>query len=428
MHPLARALATLFCLLELASPSTVFGATPTAPEAAVAPSTVESAPASERSGNGRGDVTGQGANEPTMAAAGPGTHAPPSDAPSVDANSIRRPDPPAGFNRHDAGWIHFAYPPEARQRIQRLIEIADATRLELSIRLGASVLNDLHVRVARTAGEMTTLAPQNAPYPKYATGVAYPDLRLVLITLDPRHPNERHDILETFKHELAHVALHDAVKGHDVPRWFNEGFAVYVSGEGSIPRLQTLWTASLAGNIIPLDRLERSFPDDAILASIAYAQAADLVRYLVRTQEQYRFDGLVERIARGMSFDQALLAAYGIDRMTLESEWREDIARRYTFWPVLTGSTLLWVGIVGLFFWGYRRRRLRDRRTLERWRREEAAEDAILSAAAAARAEHRIHIVVGQPSTSMTQPQRPLTGSEPEIPKVEHNGSLHTLH
>jgi hypothetical protein len=220
--------------------------------------------------------------------------------------------------------------------------------------------------------------------------------------------------------------LYDAVKGHDVPRWFNEGFAVYVSGEGSIPRLQTLWTATLAGNIIPLERLERSFPDDAILASIAYAQAADVVRYLVRTQEQYRFDGLVERIARGMDFDQALLGAYGVDRMTLESEWREDIARRYTFWPVLTGSTVLWVGIVGLFFWAYRRRRVRDRRILERWRREEATEDALL---AAARAKQHIHIVVAQPSSSLsTPPPRPVPNGDADVPKVEHGGSLHTLH
>jgi hypothetical protein len=355
-------------------------------------------------------------------------HAPPTDAPRLPSSDIRRPEPPAGFNRHDAGWVHFAYPPEARQRIQRLIESADGMRTELSARLGAPVLNDVHVRIARTPWEMTNLAPPNAPYPKYASGVAYPEIGLILITLDPRHPNERHDVLETFKHELAHVALHDAVKGRDIPRWFNEGFAVHISGEGSLPRLQTLWTASLSGNIIPLERLEHSFPDDAILASVAYAEAADIVRYLIRTQEHYRFDGLVERIARGMSFDQALASAYGIDRVALENEWREDIAKRYTFWPVITGSTLLWVGIIGMFFWAYRRRRLRNQRTLERWRREEAAEDAMLAAAAAARAEPRVHIVVAQPSLPIAPPPRRPMSSEPEIPKVEHDGTLHTLH
>lgn len=401
LRPLVRALLAVLTLLWLTSTGAAFGASQLA------------------------ETTAAAANSAVATASLP-SHLPPSDAPRIDTQAIRRPDPPAGFKDHDAGWIHFAYPPEARQKIQRLIEIADATRQELSSRLGAPVLGELHVRIARTAGEMTTLAPSNAPYPKYATGVAYPDLRLVLITLDPRHPNERHDIVQTFQHELAHVALYDAVKGHDVPRWFNEGFAVFVSGEGSIPRLQTLWTATLAGNIIPLERLERSFPDDAILASIAYAEAADVVRYLVRTQEQYRFDGLVERIARGMDFDQALLGAYGIDRMSLESEWREDIARRYTFWPVLTGSTALWVGIVGLFFWAYRRRRVRDRRILERWRREEATEDALL---AAARAEQRIHIVVAQPGSSLsTPPPRPMPNGDADVPKIEHGGSLHTLH
>jgi hypothetical protein len=424
MRPLGRVLVTMFCLLSVGLAQPARGSVPLSTAGSAATALAAQPPAEQLDGTTPAPTPREPAADVTLTA----TQAPPGDAPRTPSNSIRRPDPPAGFNRHDAGWIHFAYPPEARQRIQRLIEVADGARLDLSKRLGASVLNDVHVRIARTPGEMTTLAPKNAPYPKYASGVAYPDLGLVLITLDPLHANQRHDIVETFKHELAHVALHDAARGHDVPRWFNEGFSVYVSGEGSIPRLQTLWTATLSGSIIPLDRLERSFPDDAILASIAYAQAADLVRYLVRTQEQYRFDSLIERLARGMTFDQALMGAYGIDRLTLENEWREDIARRYTFWPVLTGSTVLWIGIVGLFFWGYHRRKARNRRTLDRWRREEAAEDALLAAKAVAQGEQRVHIVVSSPSSALLPTARPAMGSEHEIPKVEHDGTLHTLH
>jgi hypothetical protein len=334
--------------------------------------------------------------------------------------------------------VDYSYPPEARSTISKLIEIADETRLELSNKLGTYVLSNVHVRIARTPREMATLAPENAPYPRYAAGVAYPDLGLILITIEASSPNQHNDIVETFKHELGHLALHDAVKGHDIPRWFNEGFAVFVSGESSLPRLQTLWTATVSRNLIPLDRLERGFPVDAQTASVAYAEAADVVRYLVRQQERYRFDALVERMSRGANFDEALRLAYNIDRNTLETEWREDVARRYTIWPILTSTSLLWVGIIGLFFFAYRKKKARAKATLERWRYEEEREDArnaarhILFENALERAAieplRRVHIVVASPTQPPTAKGAQVQEADTEIPKISHDGGIHTLH
>jgi hypothetical protein len=358
----------------------------------------------------------------------------PGDAPRVSSDNPNIPVLPPGFHTHDAGWIRFYYPPEARPRIQKLIDSADAARAQLSDRLGRFVLHDVHVRIGRTAREMQALAPEGIPYPKYASGVAYPELNLVLLTLTPQSPNERLDVFETFQHELAHIGLAQAVNGQSIPRWFNEGFAVFASGESSFPRLQTLWTATLAGSLMPLDRLERSFPEDAVTASVAYAEAADVVRYLARKEDHHRFNGLIERLAQGNTFEKALVGAYGLDRFALEYEWREDVGRRYTFWPVLFSTTVVWGGIVGLFFWGYRRKKVSDRATLERWKREEALEDAqqqALSHQAAAlssSARERVHIVVGNPTQRLAAIARSQPGVERDIPRVEHDGHWHTLH
>jgi hypothetical protein len=326
------------------------------------------------------------------------------------------------------------------------MEVADATRTDLAEKLGRPVLSRVHVRIARTPREMATLAPENAPYPKYAAGVAYSDLGLILLTLDPVHPSQKHDVVETFKHELGHLALHDATEGKPVPRWFNEGFAVFVSGESSLPRLQTLWTATVSRNLIPFERLERTFPEDAQAASVAYAQAADIVRYLIRHQDRYRFDALVDQLAKGRSFDEALLAAYDIDKQSLEAEWRDDVSKRYTYWPILTSTAVLWTGIIVLFVLGYRRRKRRNAETLARWRKEEAREDARGAAREAAREaarrvlfenalleassepQRRIHIVVANPTAPPAPKPRPNVNSTTEIPKVEHDGGMHTLH
>ena len=179
---------------------------------------------------------------------------------------------------------------------------------------------------------------------------------------------------------------------------------------------------------MPLERLERSFPEDAITASIAYAEAADVVRYLARKEDHHRFDGLIERLGQGNGFEAALSGAYGLDRFALEYEWREDVARRYTFWPVLFSTTVVWGGIVGLFFWGYRRKKVRDSAILERWKREEAQEDArALAQKPTADLAERVHIVVAGPAPRLVALARSQE-SERDVPRVEHDGHWHTLH
>jgi hypothetical protein len=361
----------------------------------------------------------------------------PSDAPRSHAGSLRMPSIPAGFNSYDGGWITFVYHPSIRERVQPLIEDAAGARTQLTEWLGQPVLSEVRVAVARTPGEMTTLAPVNAPYPDYAAGVAYPEIGLVLLTVKPVHPNSQHELTEVFRHELAHVALEDAITGHAVPRWFNEGFAVLASGETSFVRMQTLATATMSDNLLPLAQMERTFPADENQANIAYAQAADVVRFLVRREEQHRFRGLVSRLRDGESMDAALLNSYGEETATLESEWREDVARRYTFWPVLMSGGIIWVGTLGLFVVGWRKKRRKTAATLARWEREEAAEDELrrrltLRADTSSPNSPRVHIVLARnESTEEAAPSMPppLTRlPEVEVPKVEHDGQWHTLH
>ncbi len=356
----------------------------------------------------------------------------PSDAPRSRHGELRLPAVPQGFNSYDGGWITFIYHPSIRERVQPLIDDAAAARTELTERLGQPVLSEVRVAVARTPGEMTTLAPANAPYPEYAAGVAYPEIGLVLLTVKPVHPNSQHELGEVFRHELAHVALEDAVSGRPVPRWFNEGFAVLASGETSFVRMQTLFTATVSDGLPSLSQMERTFPLDENEANVAYAQAADVVRFLVRREEHHRFRGLISRMRDGEVLDAALLNSYGVDLATLEQEWREEVAKRYTFWPVLFSGSLIWAVTLGLFLLGWRRKSRKAAVTLQRWEREEAAEDEVRRRLAlrGEAAGPRVHIVLSRTGseadggTVLPVPRRP----EVEVPKVEHDGNWHTLH
>ncbi len=383
----------------------VFGAGPAAADEVAPPPAPLEAPAPER---------------------GPGV----AHVPSV-GRDVRRPPTPPGYNTLRVGdWLSFSYPPEIRQQVEPLVEQAQSVKHELAGRLGQRVLSDVDIRVARTPGEMAELAPAGAPFPRYAAGVAYSSLGLVLLTVAPPGPSDAVDLAETFRHELAHVALHDALGGARVPRWFNEGFAVFASGEASVKRLQSLWLATLSEDFQSLGELERTFPSDATEASVAYAQAADVVRFLLRRQDADRFRSMISRMRpssadTGQSFETAMRDSYGIDLASLELEWREDVGRRYTFWPVLFSGGLLWVGMIGLFVVAWRRRAHRTKATLDRWSVEEAREDEVRRRAAEV---PRVHIVLARPGGLPPEALRPSHPPGVEVPKIEHDGNWHTVH
>jgi hypothetical protein len=354
------------------------------------------------------------------------------------------PPPPDGFNTYDGGWLQIAFPPAKRHRVQPLINEADAFRERLRDLFGFPVLGRVTVRVARTPGEMAGLAPAGSPFPKYAEGVAYPRLGLILLTIDPKHPNSAHDLGEVFRHELAHIALYDALEGHHVPVWLNEGFAIHLSGESSLTRMQTLWTATLAETLLPLSQLDVNIPDDPVQTPIAYAQSGDVVRHLLRTRYNQRFIGMLSRVRGGQPFASAMndsygFEVYGIGANSLEDEWRRDVAKRYSFWPVLFSGSMVWIGALGLFVVGYYRRRKQQRITLDRWAVEEAAEQ--MPKVASAAPSGRMHIVLAPKSVTpeaaspdsagddgMLPPDFKKTARDMEVPKVEHEGSWHTLH
>ncbi|HEX6241036.1 MAG TPA: hypothetical protein VFZ61_09085, partial [Polyangiales bacterium] len=81
------------------------------------------------------------------------------------------PRPPDGYNTHDGGWVRFAYHPSVIDKVQPLIQEAEAFKHELQQRLGQRVLERVDVRVARTPREMRSLAVPGTSVPSYAAGL-----------------------------------------------------------------------------------------------------------------------------------------------------------------------------------------------------------------------------------------------------------------
>lgn len=335
--------------------------------------------------------------------------APPHDAPIlVQASRVTIPPVPAGWVDHDNGWMRIRYPESFAARVGPAVKGAEALKPELSRRLGKPVLSRVEVRVVHDAAEMARLAPPESPPPKYAVGVAYSSLKLVLVSLVDPKSFEGTDLTEVLAHELAHVALEDAVGGHHVPRWFNEGLAIHLSGELAVARLQTLSQASLSGSLLPLADIDRRFPDDPHDVNVAYAQSADFVRFLLRDQDAERFRSVIDRVSRGDTFDRAVADSYGTPLRNLEFQWREDLSHRFSIWPALLGGSAVWVLSMGVLVAAYVKRRRRTKATLAQWAIQEAEEDRLIAEAELAEAA--------------------LLESMPPPARIEYQGRYYTVH
>ena len=349
----------------------------------------------------------------------------PRDVPLVLPSArIALPALPSDFEHTDiGGWLHVSYPGSVHERVEPLLREANAIKARLTEEFGQAVLTGVEVRVARTPEQMSILVPPELRVPSYASGVAYPALHLVLLSLQDPLSFEAVDLPEVFGHELSHVALEDAVLGHHVPLWFNEGLAVHESGEGSFPRSRVLWDASFSKTLLPLSELDRNFPAERYGVNVAYAESADFVRFLLRNPDKARFASLIERVRGGAPFERAIEDAYGTDLRKLEYEWRDELSKRYGYMPILSGIlSLVWVGAIGLMIVGWARRRRQSKAKLAQWEREDAAMDAELVTAAAEReAAHAQH---GQALPDMPGG---VVGRAP-LPMIEHDGNWYTLH
>jgi hypothetical protein len=146
--------------------------------------------------------------------------------------------------------------------------------------------------------------------------------------------------------------------------------------------------------------------------NVAYAQSADVVGFLRRTNnDERRFHRLIQSLRDGETFDTALATAYGWTRIGLERQWRESLRTRYRILPALLAGSTIWVAAAILVVFAYRRRRRYHHMKLEQMAHREELE--ALTA-------------VSQP------PPAPLSGAEVAsdagIPIVEHDGESHTLH
>lgn len=218
--------------------------------------------------------------------------------------------------------------------------------------LGRVAVTPLTLVVVR--GEAAFYRAGRGQVPRWGVGLAMPGARLIAVRADGGD-----DPVRVLRHELAHFALRQAIRGR-VPLWFDEGYAVLAAGEFDRFDRLALNLSVMRGKVPSLSELNNALRGNRHEAETAYALAASAVSFLARGSRDGTLEPLLAQLAQGVPFDSAVVRTAGYSRDRFDEAWQRDVRRRYN-WGVWLAAGGLWSVMGGLLVFGYWWRRRRDR-------------------------------------------------------------------
>ena len=276
---------------------------------------------------------------------------------------------PLGLQRLDEGRFTVAYAPHDAVLARSLISGAMARdTFPWLPRPAARVL----IVIAPDRRRFAELIGPHAP--EYGAAIAIPSEQRIVMQ-GSRAGSDAGDPRLVARHELAHLALHEAM-GDLPPRWFDEGYASFAAGEWG--REEVIMTnLALAWRGVPsLDALDSAFAGGAVRASGAYALAHRAVVELAAMDPQ-RGLGLFFRYWRETrALDPAIRKAFNMTQGVFEERWRRNTRRRYGALAIFADLTIGAIILVVLLVPLYLGRRKRDRERLATMAAIESAAEA----------------------------------------------------
>ena len=177
--------------------------------------------------------------------------------------------------------------------------------------------------------------------------------------------------LSTLRHELFHALL--GQNEVSLPVWLNEGLAQWQAGQTDWGGFMELGTATARGDLIPLVDLDVVLSFNHKKASLAYGQALDATRFLIKRQGQSILPFLLR--SDELSFRERFELETGEDLIDFEIAWREDLETRFWFFKISQIPTILWALSPLIVILAWYLRRLRNQRKLKEWELEEQIKD-----------------------------------------------------
>lgn len=216
--------------------------------------------------------------------------------------------------------IHW-YEDESNARAL-LVAGAEASH-RLQDEMGISVEKSIKVFVYQTSSDMRpAVAARSEGYDARVVtlGMVVSDDTMLLL-------GSHRDAEETIAHELSHLVVGLATKNPyaDLPRWLDEGLAMYAQGEVSTRNQAALERAIREDSLISVRSLS-GYTGDPAEVDLYYGEVYSLIDYLIGTYGKGRMTELLTIFSQGSRQEDALKQVYGFGLDELDTRWRASLS------------------------------------------------------------------------------------------------------
>jgi hypothetical protein len=205
--------------------------------------------------------------------------------------------------------------------------------------------------------------------PSWTEAVATPYLKKMMVK-SPRWASSEESFNVSLVHELLHLILFCTTNGKPIPRWLDEGLAIFYSSDQRWKTATAMSRAMVTNSLIPLNEIDRVLSFQRIKAELAYQESFSATQYLLTTYDIDAIQTILTGIRDNKNLNAIFLDATGSDFMTFEREWIH-FAKKNDRWFWLSDiNDFLWIVVLALFLSAIIIIRLRNKKTMQKWEQE----------------------------------------------------------
>ena len=208
---------------------------------------------------------------------------------------------------------------------QQVLDAGTDALQRLQANMATATTEPINVYVYASERDMTLAIPSRSESYDAATvtlGMAMSGDTLVLL-------GKQAELAGTVAHELSHIVVGQATDNpfSELPRWLDEGLAMYAEGELPADNARSLNRAIRDNKVLSL-RSMTSYPGSADLVDLFYGEAYSIVQYLIETYGPEKMRELLTIIGQGDPVEEALPQSHQITLGDLERDWRASVGLR----------------------------------------------------------------------------------------------------
>ncbi|HDL19315.1 MAG TPA: hypothetical protein ENH29_09695 [Bacteroidetes bacterium] len=246
------------------------------------------------------------------------------------------------------------------------LQTTDKALAEITARLKIPFSGEVNIFLAEDEKSWQKLT--NKKVPEWSQAVTKPEVGIVYVSLAKKNGKELPVVL---RHELVHVLIGKNFSPGIIPRWFEEGVAMIISGENFSNYISTLSKANLTNSLLTLPEIENVLRFQQSKANLAYAESYFSVKMIV---DALGWDALSDILKKTRKYNRWERAFDDVLEMNQESfQWHvfKEVGKKYRWNFIFQSDIFFWVILPFIAIIAFIFVRIRNYRTYRRWEEDE---------------------------------------------------------